>query len=148
MFHTMYLDATTALNWNSDRFIHSKGSTDDWNSCQSGIPKHLNDWLIDHGIMPFRKRMFDQSNRLNFKLVWHSVLNLYSASSQKQEPKGRLVTLLRHIILTLSQPVITPSTKDSLLDRDAVTTNFKVIDGTRLVKEHRKTGVTTAETYS
>ena len=40
-----------------------------------------------------------------FALDQHTGLNLYSASSLKQQSAGKHVAQLRHIILILSQPV-------------------------------------------
>lgn len=56
--------------------------------------------------MHFRTRTFDQLNRLCLVLVQHVELDPYWASSQKWQPTGRYVTCLGHIILTLSQLVI------------------------------------------
>jgi hypothetical protein len=47
----------------------------------------------------------ESDDEVHFVLNQHAWLELYSASSQKQQSVGRLVAPLGHIILILNQPV-------------------------------------------
>ena len=53
-------------------------------------------------------------------------LDIYSASSLKQQSAGRYVAPLGHIILIPSQPVFDLSTKCCILSGEATNTNFIV----------------------
>lgn len=63
----------------------------------------------------------DQSNKPYLVLVQHIEPNLYGASSQKQ---------LGYIVLNLSQQVIILSSKNFKPGREALTTNFEILDVT------------------
>ena len=56
----------------------------------------------------------------------HSELNLYSASSLKQQSAGKHVSPLRHIIVIPSQPVLSLSLLCCILGEEATITNFIV----------------------
>ena len=58
----------------------------------------------------------------------HAKLNLYKASSQKQQFGGRHVAPLRHIMLILSQPVLALTPWSCMVSREAANTNFIISD--------------------
>jgi hypothetical protein len=61
----------------------------------------------------------------------HTELDVYSASSLKQQSAGREVAPLEHIILIPSQPLFALPPECCVLSGEATNTNFIVFDMTR-----------------
>jgi len=64
---------------------------------------------------------------VRFVLDQHAYLDLYSASSLKQQSVGRHVAPLEHIILIPSQPVFSLFPENCLLSGEAANINFIVL---------------------
>ena len=68
---------------------------------------------------------------MRFVLDQHAELDFYSASSLKQQPAGRHVAPLRHIIMIPSQPVFALTPQCYVLSGEAANTNCIVFGLTR-----------------
>ena len=77
----------------------------------------------------------DDVDEVHFVLSQHAYLDLYSASSLKQQSADKQVTPLGHIILTPSQTVFVVTPDYCVLRGAATNTNFIVFGLTRWVLE-------------
>jgi len=100
---------------------------------------HLSKWVSDCCLMPkwaffyhIMARMsyiqWNDDDDVRFVQDQHAKLNLYKASSQKQQFAGRHVAPLRHIMLILSQPVFALTPWSCVVSREAANTNFIISD--------------------
>ena len=69
----------------------------------------LSEWLLSNANSAMFQLYQWEDDKIRFVLHKHAELDLYNASSLKQQSGGRHVAQLGHIILIPSQPVFTYS---------------------------------------